>query len=570
MSGHDDNDRPRHMAPKASKASKGARPRRDDRPDRADPHDDTDRPDRGRHRAGATRPPEREPASSGGGGGGGGDRPGRPGPERGHRDGGSAQLPDLRRWLLPVGLLVVGLVSGGSAIALNADTASSAVGDRGAVTTPVLSARRAPEVVAEPVARRRLTAELDAWLGQSPADTCLVVDDHGDTVYAHNGTRPLTGASTQKLLTSTALLLALGADARLETRAVAAQEPRGGVVAGDLFLVGGGDALLSTTAWRDHFARQPRTIDDIDQLARAIADAGVRRIEGSVVGDDTRYDDETYHPAWPRRFYDDREVGPIDGLMVNDGFESFPSAATPGAPTQPAADPGADAAKVLTLLLRAHGVEVVGASRSGEAPADAAEVASLPSIPVREVVAEMLRDSDNETAEAAIKEVGHAEAGEGSWSAGARSATDLLREAGVSLDGVSIVDGSGLSIENRLTCATLVDVLTRPETGPVVREGLAVAGETGTLAEAWDGTAADGRMRAKTGTLRNVTALAGDIEVRDGDRVTFAYVANVPDPNEVTSQQVGLTGLADVLMAYPRGVDVAQLEPAAPTPAAGG
>jgi serine-type D-Ala-D-Ala carboxypeptidase/endopeptidase (penicillin-binding protein 4) len=530
MSGHDE--RPRHMAPKAPRAR---------RPERGDEREDEEpsRPDheRGRHSSG---------------------------------DAGAARLPELRRWLVPVGLLVVGLVSGGTAMALDADEASSAVGGRGAATTPVLSARRAPEVVAEPVSRRRLTAELDAWLAQSPPDTCLVVDDHGETVYGHNQTEALTGASTQKLITSTALLLALGADARLETRAVAARAPEDGVVSGDLFLVGGGDALLSTTAWRDHFNRQPRTIDDIDQLARAIAESGVRRIEGSVVGDAGRYDDQTYHPAWPRRFYDDREVGPIDGLMVNDGFQSFPSTATPGAPTQPAADPAADAAKVLTLLLRAHGVDVVGASRSGQAPDDATEVASLPSVPVSELVAEMLRDSDNETAEAAIKEVGHAEAGEGSWSAGARSATDLLREAGVSLDGVSIVDGSGLSIENRLTCATLVDVLTRPETGPVVREGLAVAGETGTLAEAWNGTAADGRMRAKTGTLRNVTALAGDIEVRDGDRVTFAYVANVPDPNEVTSQQVGLTGLADVLMAYPRGVDVAQLEPAAPTPAAGG
>jgi D-alanyl-D-alanine carboxypeptidase len=106
----------------------------------------------------------------------------------------------------------------------------------------------------------------------------------------------------------------------------------------------------------------------------------------------------------------------------------------------------------------------------------------------------------------------------------------------------------------------------------VIREGLAVAGETGTLAERWAGTSAAGRMRAKSGTLRNVTALAGEIQVRDGDSVTFAYVANVPDPNEVTAEQVGLTGLTDVLMAYPRDVDVAQLQPAAPgaAPTAGG
>jgi serine-type D-Ala-D-Ala carboxypeptidase/endopeptidase (penicillin-binding protein 4) len=483
---------------------------------------------------------------------------------------GATRLPDVRRWLLPAGLAIGALLSGVAALALDADAASSAVGDQGTAATPVLSARRVPEVVAAPIAERRLSADLQAWLGRSPADTCLVVDDHGDSVFEHNPTTPLTGASTQKLLTSTALLLALGPDARLETSVVAGRRPEGGVLSGDLFLVGGGDAMLATTAWRDHFTRQPRTVNDIEQLAQAIVDAGVRRIEGSVVGDAGRYDGETYHPAWPRRFAEDHQVGPVSGLMVNDGFASFPSAATPGAPTARASDPAADAAKVLTLALRARGVTVVGASRAGAAPADATEVASLPSVPVREIVAEMLRDSDNETAEAALKEVGHSEAGEGSWAAGAVASQGLLADAGVPLDGVSVVDGSGLSIDNRLTCATLVDVLTRAETGPVIREGLAVAGVNGTLADRWNGTAAEGRLRAKTGTLRNVTALAGEIEVHDGDILTFAYVANVPDPNEVTSEQVGINQLADILMAYPRGVDVAQLEPAAPTTPAGG
>jgi D-alanyl-D-alanine carboxypeptidase/D-alanyl-D-alanine-endopeptidase (penicillin-binding protein 4) len=185
------------------------------------------------------------------------------------------------------------------------------------------------------------------------------------------------------------------------------------------------------------------------------------------------------------------------------------------------------------------------------------------------MVAEMLNQSDNETAEAAIKEVGRTAAGEGSWTAGAQAATQLLTDAGVQLENVAIVDGSGLSIENHLTCNTLVDVLTREETGPVIREGLSVAGETGTLAEPWDGTAADGRLRAKSGTLRNATALAGEIDLNQGGAVTFAYVANVPDPNEVTSQGVGLTGLAELLMQYPRGVDVAQLAPAEPQPPRG-
>jgi D-alanyl-D-alanine carboxypeptidase/D-alanyl-D-alanine-endopeptidase (penicillin-binding protein 4) len=446
----------------------------------------------------------------------------------------------LVRWLLPLALAATTAASALGAITLDADEASSAVGARGAAATPLLSARRAPEVLAEPVAARRLTADLRGWLAQSPPDTCLVVDDAGQHVFEHNPTTPLAGASTQKLLTSTALLLALGADATLETTAVAADAPARGVIDGHLYMVGGGDALLATRSWRDHFRRQPRTIADIEQLAQAVVDAGVTRITGSVIGDASRYESQTYHPAWPRRFFDDREIGPIGGLMVNDGFASFPSAATPGAPTLPSTNVGADAANILSLALRVRGVEVVGPPRSGSAPEDAAEVATMPSLPVRDIVAEMLTDSDNETAEAALKEVGHAESGEGSWAAGAAAATELLSGAGVTMDGVEVVDGSGLSIRNQLTCTTLVDVLTSPDTGQVVREGLAVAGETGTLATRWDGTPADGRLRAKTGTLRNVTALAGEIDVADGDTVTFAYVANVADPGQISSDLAAL------------------------------
>ena len=72
-----------------------------------------------------------------------------------------------------------------------------------------------------------------------------------------------------------------------------------------------------------------------------------------------------------------------------------------------------------------------------------------------------------------------------------------------------------------------------------------------------------GRLRAKTGTLRNATALAGEVDVLPGGEVTFAYVANVPDPGEVTFEQVGMDRLADILLTYPRGIDLAALEPLA-------
>jgi D-alanyl-D-alanine carboxypeptidase/D-alanyl-D-alanine-endopeptidase (penicillin-binding protein 4) len=490
-------------------------------------------------------------------------------PEPGSPEPGSPE-PDLaspapprrsRRYLiLPGALALVWIGAAAAAFALDAKPASSAIG-ADAATTPVLSPRRVPEVIAAPVAERRLAGDLQAWLGASPPTTCLTVESRGDVVFAHNATLPLAGASTQKLLTATGLLLAVGPDARLETRAVTAAPPRNGVVAGDVFVVGGGDAALGTPAWRtDAPDPRDRVVHDVDGLVDAIVAAGVTRIEGSVVGDGSRYDGERYNPAWPQRFIDQDAVGPVGGLMVNDGFSAFSSAQSAAA-TVPAADPAADAARVITDRLRAKGVAVVGAPRAGRAPHRAMEVASLASPPVSQIVAEMLTHSDNETAEAALKEIGLAVSGEGSVAAGKAALTRLLTDAGIALDGVQLVDGSGLSNRGRLTCQSLTELLTGPETGPVLRAGLAVAGESGTLADRWRGTPVAGRLRAKTGSLRNVTALAGEVDPLAGGTLTFAYVANVSDPGPLDPGDVNMDGLAEILVAYPRDIDLAALDP---------
>jgi D-alanyl-D-alanine carboxypeptidase/D-alanyl-D-alanine-endopeptidase (penicillin-binding protein 4) len=486
---------------------------------------------------------------------------------------GRARRTRRRGWALPAGLALLAVGAGTAAVALDDDPPAEAAGIERVVATPVLSARRAPEVVSGPVADRHLAAALDAWLASSPADSCLVVSVAGREVYAHNPTAPVTGASTHKLLTATGLLLALGPDARVRTEVVAADPPRAGVVAGDLFVVGGGPADLGTPDWPEMSpGTRPRVVHDIDDLAAAIAEAGVTRVEGSVVGDGTRYDDRRYAPTLPQRLIDQDQVGPVGALMVNDGFAGFSAARTNGG-TVPAADPAADAARVLTERLEARGIAVAGPPRSGAAPEGAVPVASLDSPPVSQLVAEMLTTSDNEAAEVALKEIGVATSGDGSWAAGAAGLASLLGGAGVPAGDLEVVDGSGLSIENRITCEALVDVLGLEATGPVVRAGLAVAGETGTLADRWRGTDVAGRLRGKTGSLRNVTALAGEVDPVTGEgRLWFAYVANVVDPGTIDADDVALDELAELLVGYAGAVEGADLgpePPAATAPATG-
>lgn len=430
--------------------------------------------------------------------------------------------------------------------------------------TPVLSARRAPEVLTGPVAERRIAPELETWVAEAPADTCLVVEGSGSTLFTHNGDLPVPGASLQKIVTGTAALISQGADSRFETVAAAtADVGEGGVLAGDLYVIGGGDPLLSTAGYGNQLQRGGELLHDLEKLADAIQDAGVTNIQGSVIGDESRYDTARYHPAWPERFRGQNQIGPISALNVNDGFSDFPAEYGGLASMVQSDDPAANAARVVTDLLGQRGITVDGPSRTGEAPENVTPVATLPSPPLSDIVAETLTNSDNDTAEMLFKEIGLQVEDDGSWDSGAVGVTDVLTEAGIPMEGIQVVDGSGLSSENRMTCELIVDLLTHPEAGQHIVQGLAVAGETGTLEDRFAGTEVAGRLRGKTGTLQNVSALSGQVTPLEGGALTFAYITTVPDPGQIPWEQIDrIDRLPEILVNHSDGIDLEQLLPA--------
>lgn len=324
------------------------------------------------------------------------------------------------RWLTPVILAVGALAGGGTALALEAAVPEGpSASDERRIVTPVLSVRRLPVVVAAPIAARRLRQDLAKEVARLPADSCLAVAGP-DVAFAHRADAPVVPASTAKLLTATGALLALGPDRRLSTAVVAGAPPVEGVVTGDLILQGGGDPLLATADYVARFRRQPQAFTDLDALAAAVVDAGVRRVSGAVVGDDGHYDRARYVAGWPARYIDQNVVGPLSGLSVNDGFASFPTPADPDRPLEPADDPAASAAATFAGLLEGRGVAVGGPARSGSAPADAMSVAAIRSAPLGDVVAQLLGESDNNTAELLLKEVGRdrGNAHDRGWGAG--------------------------------------------------------------------------------------------------------------------------------------------------------
>lgn len=462
-------------------------------------------------------------------------------------------------------LLATGAVGGvAGALLLSGAPSASAVGSS-SPETPVLSARRAPELLTIPLAEASLAPELEAWIGQAPGDSCLVVEGFGSTLFSHQGGQGLPGASLQKIVTSTAALTALeeGPDARLETVAASTAQVSGdGVLAGDLYLIGGGDPLLATTGYGAQLQRGGERLHDIEQLADSLAEAGVSHVQGRVIGDESRYDDARFHAQWPDRFRGQNQIGPVSALNVNDGFSDFPAEYSGRLSMVRSSDPARNAAAVLTRVLRDRGITVDGEPTTGEAPEDADPVATLPSKPMSEIVAQTLTDSDNETAELLFKEIALQEGDGGTWEAGQTAVPAVLTDAGVSMEGIGIVDGSGLSADNRITCGLIVDLLTRPETGPMIVDGLSVAGEAGTLEERFESEPVAGNLRGKTGSLRNVNALSGQLTTQGGDALTFAYIATVPEPDQLIYEQTLLSDdLPGILVDYSPGVDAEQLEP---------
>lgn len=461
----------------------------------------------------------------------------------------------MRRHLLPALLAVVAVMA--TTLGLRSVPAASgepltAAGPPEAA--PVLSARRVPVLLAGPLGERRLHTGISSLAERLPPPSCLTVSEGERTLFELAPDAPVIPASTLKLVTAATVLSHLDASEALRTTVRSVAPPADGVLAGDLWLVGGGDPVLGTEAWGSSFERQPALRTPLEALADRIVAAGIRSVQGRILGDESRYDTTRYVPTWPERYR--HQIGPLSALTVNDGFVRFLGG------SGPFPDPAAGAAGVLTELLRVRGVEVVGGAGAATAPPEAVtEVASIDSPPVLELVGQMLRESDNGTAELLLKEVGHREAGQGSTEAGAAVAEATLADLGLALEGVDVVDGSGLDRGNRMTCRLLHDLLREVDAGGEVEGGLAVAGVTGTLARRFLDSPVSGHLRAKTGSLNNVAALAGYADTRREGELTFAMVLNGleldADPTPVQS------ALAELLVAHPDVPELEELGPAA-------
>lgn len=370
-----------------------------------------------------------------------------------------------------------------------------------------------------------------------------VGDVGGDgPVWTHDDDQFLP-ASTTKLLTSTAALAALGPDTTFTTRVVAGRTPR------EVVLVGGGDPYLASKPLtpEEELTAYPERADVVT-LARATARALTGRKRVRVVYDDSLFTGPTNNPKWRADYVPDDIVTPITALWVDRG----------AAPTGygRSDDPALTAAATFASALRQAGVKVVGDPTRGVAAPGAATLASAESASVAQLVERLLDVSDNETAEVLAHHVGLVVSGDGSFAGGAAGVLSTLQSLGIETGTDVVYDGSGLSRHNRLSPATMLQVLqvaARPDL-PDLRTlitGLPVAGFTGSLADRFASAdvAALGDVRAKTGTLSGVSSLAGLVTGRDGTQMVFVLAVDKTGKARESDVEAALDDLAADLAA---------------------
>ena len=432
---------------------------------------------------------------------------------------------------------------------------------------------------ADPLGRDLDRILADQRLAGASAGLVVRDADTGESLYTRFGANRLLPASNAKLITTATALEALGPEYRMRTDLLADGPRYGPVLHGNLYLRGTGDPTLLAEHYRG--------------MAAKLAADGVRVVTGSLVADDTWFDDVRLGESWA---WDDEPYyysAQVSALTVSPDTDYDAGSiivrvrpAEPGRPAKVELDPPNDhvridntavtggaggisvdrehgtnvirvrgsiapgaaavtqfiavwhptglVASIMRKALADNGIALIGRTEFRATPPTARVVDSHESMPLRELIVPLLKQSNNVHSEILVKAAGRKEFGVGSWDAGLRALRAKLSGLGVNSSALRLVDGSGLSRMDVVSPDQLVSLMTAARAKPwfpAWYEALPVAGKAdrmvgGTLRNRMRGTPAEGNVRAKTGSMTGVTALSGYVTTADGRHLVFAFVQN--------------------------------------------
>jgi D-alanyl-D-alanine carboxypeptidase/D-alanyl-D-alanine-endopeptidase (penicillin-binding protein 4) len=326
----------------------------------------------------------------------------------------------------------------------------------------------------------------------------------GTVLVSESADRPMTPASSLKVLSCLTALSILGPEHRFTTKVVSSSE--------GIILVGGGDPYLE---YASDFGQDQGSIQQLADLTVAAL--------GSTTSVALGYDDSLFAgPTWNTTWEDySDDVTPISALWLDGGWTEGYHEPTP-----------ADrAAHVFAALLTDRGITVTSVA-STKAHGAAKELAHVQSMPLRNIVARIVSVSDNSATEVVLRQASVASGGDGSFASAVAIAREVLTELGIWMPGMAMADGSGLSLSDWVPAQALARAVVVAHEDPVLSSvlvGFPVAGVSGTLWSRFsDEEEAGGRgvVHAKTGNHNGVCSLTGFVQTKTGGVVAFSIIAN--------------------------------------------
>lgn len=421
-----------------------------------------------------------------------------------------------------------------------------------------------------------LVSEINQIVENAGSNTTIGIQvksmKHGDMLYTRNAESLFTPASTLKILTAEAALIFLGPDFKFATQVLTnAKSVTNGVIDGDVYLVHSGDPSL--------------TYYDLTDLMVALKAQQIQSINGNVYIDNTAYDQDNRGPGWIEKDMQYCYAAPINASIINHNCISLGIAPskTAGRPATVIENPRFFYAGVnnsvitrnshschialnaepdnsitingcmsrghysrggsivipnivryneslLSSLFRRFGIHVSGQITAKAAPSDLTVLATHKSKPLHVLINEMLKKSDNVIAGSLFKKIGELYSNQpGSWANGSNAVKQVLsQKASVNTSEMRVLDGSGLSRDNLVTPAQMMQVLDYAFHNYALNyefiSALPIAGVDGTLKGRLKNVA--WKVRAKTGTIAGVVSLAGFAVSKDREPIAFVIIVN--------------------------------------------
>ena len=317
-----------------------------------------------------------------------------------------------------------------------------------------------------------------------------IVDlENNQTIVTHNSTLPLIPASIMKSITIAALLNSSGPDWCYHTHIYTDGPNDLGYLRGNIIIEGAGDPTINSE-------KEPYTEDIITEIINALNYQRINRIEGNIIIDENNFSGASHPESWVKEDKAKYYGTGSHAFNFNDNAKGDFSVS----------NPSKNFIELLESQLEANGIII---EKNAIPEGRRIQIYDHVSAPIDEIMRSCMMRSDNMFAESMLRTYGKIEGGDGSTPQAVAKEKELWMKLDLPMEGMQIVDGSGLSRSNRVTADFMAELLKTMSTNPHYASFFPLAGQEGTLRKFLKETPLDSYVAMKTGSMRGIQCYAG-------------------------------------------------------------